>query len=183
MRAFVALEMSGQVVDALAEFQGALASTGADIKLVERENLHLNLKFLGEISERQRAEAESRLKRLSVPGGEVDVKGTGAFPSSSKPRVVWAGVAREHEVLVLPIAQEVMRLLEGVGENDDRPYRAHITLGRVRSLRNLGILGDLLRENSGRDFGRVVLTHVKLKSSLLTPTGPVYQDLGVYPLL
>ena len=182
MRAFVALEVSGQVLDALVGFQGALASTGADIKLVERENFHLNLKFLGEISEKQGTEVKERLKALSVPGAVVDLNGAGAFPSSSKPRVVWAGVSQKHEALVVPIAQEVIRLLEGIGEQDDRPYRPHITLARVRSTQNLRALGNLLRENSDRGFGQVSLSEVKLKSSQLTPAGPVYKDMGVYPL-
>lgn len=182
MRAFVALEISGRVAEALAAFQKSLPSTGADVKLVERENLHLNLKFLGEISESQASEVGLRLKRISVPGAEVDVRGAGAFPSSSRPRVVWAGMAREHEGLVVPIADEVERLLQGIGERDDRPYRPHITLGRVRSFRNLKPLEELLLENSDREFGLIKLAEVKLKSSQLTPGGPVYTDLGVYPL-
>jgi RNA 2',3'-cyclic 3'-phosphodiesterase len=182
MRAFVALDVPGPTVDSMVSFQGELSATGADLKLVERENLHLNVKFLGEINEAQAADVRSILGSLGLRGAEVEVKGAGAFPSTSRPRVVWAGLAKEHEPLVTPIAQKVIEALVGIGERDDRAFRPHITLARVRSGRNLRELEDLLRGNSERSFGAVRLSELKFKSSVLSPGGPVYKDLGVYPL-
>jgi 2'-5' RNA ligase len=183
LRAFVALEISESVVDSLVDFQRELEGVGADVKLVERGNLHLNLKFLGEISEAQVAEAKSRLGGLSLKGAQVEIRGAGAFPSPNRPRVVWAGVASGHEGLVTPIAQSVIEALHGIGERDDRPFRAHITLGRIRSPRNLRALTELLHDNSERPFGITTLSEVKLKSSILTPSGPIYEDIGVYRLI
>ncbi len=182
MRAFVALEVQGSVADSLMEFERELEATGADLKLVEKENLHLNLKFLGEIGDAQAAEVSSRLGTLSLKGAEVAIRGAGAFPSPGRPRVVWAGVAPEHEHLVAPIAGRVVELLAGLGEKDDRPFRAHITLGRVRTSRNARELAELLRQSAAREFGKLRLEEVKLKSSVLTPSGPVYRDLGAYRL-
>ena len=182
VRAFVALEIPGSVVESLVQAQKELEATRADIKLVERENLHLNLKFLGEIGEAQASQVKSRLARLSLKGADVAVRGVGAFPTAERPRVVWAGVAPEDEHLVLPIAEGVITALEGIGERDDRPYRPHITLGRVRTGRNLRELVEVLRRNAGREFGSAGLREIKLKSSALTPSGPIYRDEGVYPL-
>jgi len=182
MRAFVALEISGRAADSLVDFEKELLAAGADIKFVERENLHLNLRFLGEVTDAQAAEVQSRLGRLAMKGAEVVIRGVGAFPSPSRPRVIWAGVAQEHEGHVTEIARQVIESLEGIGERDDRPFRAHVTLGRVRSGRNMRELGELLHENSGREFGTVILSEVKLKSSVLTPNGPVYRDAGVFRL-
>jgi len=182
VRAFVALEIPVSVVDSLVEAQKELEATGADIKLVERENLHLNLKFLGEISEAQASEAKSRLAKLSLKGADVTIAGVGAFPSPSRPRVVWAGLAPEDEHFILPIADGVATALEGIGARDDRPFRPHITLGRVRTGRNVRGLIEVLRRNAGREFGAAGLREIKLKSSTLTPSGPVYRDEGVYPL-
>jgi len=183
LRAFVAIEVPGKLVDSLVDFQKEIPATGADIKLVERENLHINLKFLGEVSEAQAADAQSRLGRLSLKGGDMAVKGVGAFPSPSRPRVVWAGLAKENEALLAPIAQEVISALEGIGERDDRPFRAHITLGRVRSNRNLRALEELIRDNSEKEFGAFTMSEIKMKSSVLSPGGPVYRDEGVFLLI
>ena len=183
MRAFVALEISNPALDSLVEFVEELRATGADIKLVERQNLHFTVKFLGEISESQVAEVGSRLGNLRLKAVDVEVRGAGAFPNPSRARVVWAGVARDHEAVVAPVAQQVLDSLEGIGERDERPFRAHVTLGRVRSGRNFRQLEQFLRDNSDRPFGVVRLSHLKLKSSVLSPGGPIYSDLGDYPLV
>jgi 2'-5' RNA ligase len=182
LRAFVALEVPAHVLDLLVSFQKEIMATGADLKLVERENLHFTVKFLGEISEAQAAEVESRLGKLSLKAVDVEVRGAGAFPSPVRPRVVWAGVPREHEGLVAPLANEVIASLEGIGERDDRPFHAHITLARVRSGLNSRHLQDLLGNNSERSFGSVKLAELKLKSSTLTSSGPIYRDIGAYHL-
>ena len=182
MRAFVAIDLSPAVVDSLARFQAELSATGADLKLVEREKLHFTVKFLGEIGDPQAAEALSRLGRLKLQGGPVEVKGAGAFPDQRRPRVVWAGVTGEGEGVVGPVAREVIGALEGIGERDDRPFRAHITLARVRSPLNSRALGEFLERHSARSFGVAELSELKVKSSRLTPSGPIYSDVGVFRL-
>lgn len=177
------MEISNPALDSLARFQEELKATGADIKLVEKENLHFTVKFLGEISESQAADAGSRLEKLVLKGLDAELRGAGAFPNLPRARVVWAGVSPMHEPLVIPIAQQVIDTLEGIGERDERPFRAHVTLGRVRSDRNSVRLQRLLQDNSDRSFGVVKLSKLKLKSSALNPGGPVYTDLGVYPLV
>ena len=182
MRAFVALEVPEQVLDSLVRFQSEISSTGADLKLVERENLHFTVKFLGEINEAQASQACSKMGKLSLKRLNVEVRGAGAFPSAARARVVWVGVARECVQPVSSLAAEVISALDGIGETDERPFQAHLTLGRARSPRNLRQLGDLLARNADRTFGVAQLTELKLKSSVLTPKGPVYSDVGVFPL-
>lgn len=182
MRAFVALELPQTTVDSLARFQGELEATGSDLKLVERENLHFTVRFLGEISDAQVADARSRLRTLSQSSVEVELAGAGAFPDLRRPRVVWAGVSEKDRLLVEPLARAVTDILEGIGEKDERPFQAHVTLARVRSPRNSRELVDLLRANSGRPFGAARLSELKLKSSSLTPRGPVYSDVEVFRL-
>jgi RNA 2',3'-cyclic 3'-phosphodiesterase len=183
MRAFVALEVPDQsVLDSLVAFQRQLAGSGADLKVVERENLHFTIKFLGEITEAQAKEADSRLRALSLSGGEVEIAGVGAFPSPGRPRVVWVGVAPRDEPLVGGIARAVIGAVTGLGEADDRTFTAHVTLARVRSAGNLKELSALIGSSATRSFGSVRVRALKLKSSTLTPRGPVYSDMGVYPL-
>ena len=183
MRAFVALEVSEEVLDSLSKFQAEISSTGCDLKLVERENLHFTVKFLGEITEGQATEALTRLGELRLGRTEAEVQAAGAFPSANRPRVVWAGVAKQSEPSMNAIANRVIQSLDGIGEKDDRPFQAHITLGRVRSDRNIDRLTELLAASSQRTFGTSPIGEVKLKSSLLTPNGPIYKDVGVFPLV
>ncbi len=183
MRAFVALEVAEpEVIDALVAAQGQLSRTGADLKLVERENLHFTIRFLGEISKEAAADVDSRLRRLSLKGGEVEVKGMGAFPSEARPRVVWSGVSAKDEATVLEVADSVAKALEGVGQPEEKPFHPHITLARVRSPRNSQALTSELRSGGSRSFGSTNLSAFKLKSSTLTPKGPVYSDVGEYSL-
>ncbi len=178
----MAIDLPDPVIESLVAFQAELSASGSDLKLVERENLHFTVKFLGELDGAQVSEVQSRLGRLRLSGGVVEVKGTGAFPSTQRPRVVWAGVARESEATIHPIAREVIGGLEGIGERDDRPFQAHITLARVRSFRNSRELGKLIANHSERSFGVADLSELKLKSSKLTPSGPIYSDIGVFHL-
>lgn len=183
MRAFVALEVPAGVLDAVFSFQRELAGVGADIRLVGRENLHFTLKFLGEISDADAQKASSRLAALSISGGTAEVRGAGAFPNLSGPRVVWAGVAKDDEEKVVSIARGVESALAGLGEQDSRPFRPHLTVARVRSGRNVDRLAELIRSNSDRAFGSASFTEFKLKSSNLTSSGPEYSDVGVFPLI
>lgn len=183
MRAFVALEISDpKVLDSIVAFQRELSATRADLKTVERENLHFTVKFLGEITEGQTREVDERLKGLRLGRADVELRGVGAFPNVSRPNVIWVGVPQSHEERVRPIAQGAIAALEGIGESDRRPFTAHVTLGRVRSARGIGELTSVLRSNSDRSFGDIRLVELKLKSSVLGPRGPTYSDIGRYPL-
>ncbi|MGD1055675.1 MAG: RNA 2',3'-cyclic phosphodiesterase [Nitrososphaerales archaeon] len=184
MRAFVALEISDlKVLDSIVVFQRELSAIGADLKAVERENLHFTVKFLGEITSDQAREADERLKRLRLGRTDVEVRGVGAFPSIGRPSVIWAGVSSTHEERVRLIAQGAIAALEGIGERDRRPFAAHATLARVRSARGVSELTSALRSNADRSFGEIRLIELKLKSSILGPRGPTYTDVGVYPLV
>jgi RNA 2',3'-cyclic 3'-phosphodiesterase len=183
MRAFVGLEVERkEVLEALAHAQEELAGTKAELKMVRRENLHFTVKFLGEISEGEAAEADSRLRGVHLAQATVRVEGVGAFPDARRPRVVWAGVAKPDEPRVSMIASAVISTLRGIGEEDERPFSPHITLARVRSPRNGTELSSFLRANASRTFGETRVATLKLKSSALTPSGPEYSDVGVYPL-
>jgi RNA 2',3'-cyclic 3'-phosphodiesterase len=183
MRAFVAIDItSADVLDGLVAFQGELAKTGAELKPVERENIHFTVKFLGDISDSQAAEADSRLKKLRLSGGRIGVEGVGVFPSLSHPSVIWAGVAKEGREAMVAAAEAAIAALAGIGEDDRRGFQPHATMARVRSGRNRASLVDLVTRSSALEFGPMDLDSVKLKSSTLTPSGPVYRDVGVYPL-
>lgn len=173
---------SEQVLEELVRFQHEVAESGADLKLVERENLHFTVKFLGEISQELAREADRRLGALLLSALDITIRRVGAFPGGGRPRVVWAGVAQQEQAALNALAASAIGTLEGIGEKDERGFQPHVTLARVRSERNRDALVSLIRRNSEREFGKTRLVELKLKSSVLTPKGPIYNDVGVYPL-
>jgi RNA 2',3'-cyclic 3'-phosphodiesterase len=182
LRAFLAFETSSEVKENLMKVEEELRQTRADVKLVERENLHFTVKFLGEIPDSMVDEVDRRVGTLALPRMEVGVRGLGAFPDARHPRVVWAGVSPQDAAPVLSSGQRVIDALKGVGESDERGFHPHITVARVRSPRNLEALAAVLRDSSTRDFGRTAITVLKLKSSSLAPGGPTYRDVREYAL-
>ncbi len=166
----------------LTKAEEELSKTRADIKLVERENLHFTVKFLGEVPDSVADDVDRRIGTLALRTMEVSVRGLGVFPDLRRPRVVWAGVAPQDFALISASGQKVIDALEGIGASDERGFHPHITLARVRSPRNHEALVAVLRDYSTKEFGRTRITTLKLKSSVLTPNGPTYRDVREYAL-
>ncbi|MBI3116099.1 MAG: RNA 2',3'-cyclic phosphodiesterase [Thaumarchaeota archaeon] len=183
MRAFLSLDIENEeVLREMVDAQGELARTGADLKLVERQNLHFTVKFFGEIPDSRIEEVDKRIKSVELKQADVRVAGVGAFPDLRRPRVVWAGVASQDVTSVTNIAVAVIKAVEGIGQPEDHTYHPHITLARIRSERNKQELVGYLERNRERMFGASRLRTLKLKSSTLTPRGPTYSEVKVYPL-
>ncbi|MCX5680153.1 MAG: RNA 2',3'-cyclic phosphodiesterase, partial [Candidatus Omnitrophica bacterium] len=135
MRAFIAIELSEEIKTVLHQVQSHLKYSGADVKWVEKENIHLTLKFLGEISEDKLKRIEEILDEIGklFKPFELTLKDVGAFPKIESPRVIWAGLdkgAKESTEIVRRLDKE----LSDIGfEPETRPFAAHLTIGRVRS--------------------------------------------------
>ena len=183
MRAFLSLDVEDAgVLREMLKVQEGLSTTGADLKLVERENLHFTVKFFGEVPEAQVEDADARIRKLEMHAMQVQIRGVGAFPDIRSPRVLWAGLPEGDASQVASSAELVIRATEGIGEPEDRKYHPHITLARVRSGRNKHELARFLESNKEHDFGATQIRTMKLRSSTLTPRGPVYSELKTYIL-
>ncbi|NPA96093.1 MAG: RNA 2',3'-cyclic phosphodiesterase [Crenarchaeota archaeon] len=184
IRAFIAVEIEDpSVLSKLIKVRDALVETGADLKPVEDENIHLTIRFLGHISS-VTVEAIKRIlsRAPEITGGsfEMVVKGVGAFPNVNRPRVIWAGVVEGCDPLARLrkyIDDSIQRERLYDVHRDQHGFSPHITLARVRSGRNLARLSQLLLQYSDYEFGRTPVTEVKLKQSILTPRGPIYKDI------
>ena len=158
-----------------------LQSHAADVAWVAASNLHVTLKFLGQVD-------ETRVPPLATALGgaladqrafEVGVRGLGAFPSPTRPRVLWAGL--EDGGALGAVAERVDRCCTALGfPRETRPFAAHITLGRVREPRRQPALADALAHPT--DFGRVRVERVSLMRSELSPRGARYSELAAAPL-
>jgi 2'-5' RNA ligase len=137
MRTFIAIEIPSEIKSALAALQTELRRAGADVSWTKAENIHLTLNFLGEVDDRRVVEVE---KVCVTSAAEfqpftLSLADTGVFPNVRQPRVLWAGLAGEIEKAV-----EMQRLLEEglalIGfDREEKAYRPHLTIGRVKSNR------------------------------------------------
>jgi len=166
------------VLDALRRVQSGLVSTGADLKPVERENIHLTMKFLGDVEDGLLGEVERVVANLKFEPFRMALAETGAFPNLRRPRVIWAGVTEGVDELA-GIFRELESGFVGLGfKREGRRFSPHVTIARVRSGRNReGLVEEVLRHRD-TDHGSLEVKSVKLKRSVLTPRGPVYSTLA-----
>jgi len=182
MRTFIAIELSDEIREALAQIQSHLKYSSADVKWVEKNNIHLTLKFLGEIDEKKCEKVKTALDEVAkdVKQFEISLKDIGAFPSIGSPRVIWVGLdkgAKESTEL----ARKIDDALSKIGfEKETRPFAAHLTIGRVRSPKNKETLKAKILSLQGPGSGSQgpeKITSVILFQSTLTPKGPIYSKL------
>ncbi len=177
LRVFVAVEITDEKIRKLIEnIQRELLKGGVDIKPVEIENLHITLRFIGEVPQATVNEIINKLRTISFQKFRMKVKGLGAFPSPSNPRVIWAGVTEGSKELS-ELHEIVERLVGKYGIRDNKEFTPHLTIARVRSPRNKQHITAIIDKYRDLDFGEQEVSCIKLKRSVLTPRGPIYSDL------
>jgi 2'-5' RNA ligase len=148
------------------------------------ENLHVTLKFLGEVP----PDGVDRIARLldassrGIDPFDMAVEGAGAFPSLRAPRVLWVGV-REPLELVGKLHENIESALSGAGfPREGRPFHPHVTIGRARGVLPPGWGEKYARAFVGKDFGVVRAASFQLYESRLSPGGAMYAVLRRFPL-
>ena len=180
MRSFIAVPVPPEVVKRMVSAIAPLRSLAPQVKWVEPEAFHITLKFLGEAPQAKLertwgvVSAEIR-KMLSFT---INFRGVGAFPNLKRPRVIWAGV-EEGKAELVARARQTEQVCAACGfEPDNRPYQAHVTLGRVREPAPDPQLAARLEELSETAFGEARVDRVLLMKSELTRKGAIYTVLG-----
>lgn len=167
MRCFLAIEVTHEIVRAATAVQKELAKIGGlKAKMVEPENMHITLKFFGELDDEKINEIRGKLEQASLPSCCVSFSKAGCFPNERHPRVAWIGAVG---------LEPLLKKLEHVLGRLDKP---HLTLARIRFLPKASQLAfSEFVEKQQHDFGSVAVKEVKMKKSVLTPKGPIYSDL------
>ncbi|NQS99944.1 MAG: RNA 2',3'-cyclic phosphodiesterase [Candidatus Omnitrophica bacterium] len=178
MRVFIAIELSAEVQEELRRVQDQLKPAGADVKWVEPEDIHLTLKFLGDVSLELIAEVKKQLDALVKVHQrfELTIGGVGAFPKVEYPRVIWVGAERGAEQTVELANSLEEKLLNFGFLKEKRQLKPHLTLGRVRSSQNRNQLRELLQSVTVQPKTSQVET-VVLFESTLTSQGAIYKAL------
>ena len=176
VRAFVALELEPRLRDAMGELQARLHPRLGNVRLVRPEGIHLTLRFLGSTTAPQRDAMRPILAAAAsaCPPAEVRVAGLGTFPERGSPRVLWLGLDVPPSIGELQKACERAALAAGF-ETEDRPFQAHLTLGRWRDRAPRPELPEA-------DLGTTRLERLVLFKSDLRPGGAVYTPLETFAL-
>jgi 2'-5' RNA ligase len=166
-----------------AEIEG-LRAVGGGVSWVAPDNLHVALKFLGHVPQSLLEHVGAALARVAPEhaGFDLEVRGLGAFPGASRPRVIWAALGGDAPALA-QLAAAVDHRLTAIGvAAESRPFAAHLTLGRVRHPGRDAGLAAALAAGATRAFGRFRVDQVVLMRSDLGPRGPRYTPIGAWPL-
>lgn len=182
MRVFIAIELPQEIKDSLNSIQEKLKTCQADVKWVHPQNIHLTLKFLGEISEEQLAKIKIILDNTAKDKKKFSIRisSLGAFPKINSPRVIWVGVDMGNRE-IQELAKDLEKRIEKIGiPKEERAFSSHITIGRIRS--NLGkdklVVALTGLENHFKETPReLVVQKISLFKSTLTPEGPIYEVL------
>jgi len=159
----------------------SLSSLGGDLKPVERENIHLTLKFLGDVSPTELEEIKSALAQVTFPPFSLEIKGAGAFPNLKRMNVIWVGVAEGWSQIEL-IFEQTETFLHQLGfSRETRPFSPHITVARVKSGRKRDEIAAFLGHLTDESFGTFSVEGVRLKQSVLSSSGPKYSTLYEVP--
>lgn len=180
-RAFIAIELNEGIHLELASLQSVLKKSNADVKWVAPESIHLTLKFLGNIDSQKIKEIEKILNETAagIEPFVLTLKGIGAFPKLDYPRVIWVEV-ESGAIQSEQLAKSIEERLEGIGiPREDREFRAHITLGRVKSPKNKDKLKEIIASTKFEAESAVDVKHLTLFKSQLTRDGSVYTPLFI----
>ncbi|MHA1296006.1 MAG: RNA 2',3'-cyclic phosphodiesterase [Promethearchaeota archaeon] len=169
IRTFVAVDLKDEsTISQIQEFTKELKRNQPKIKLVEPENLHVTLKFIGNIPE-------------NFSKSQYVLKGVGQFRGYS---VIWIKIHGDLSPL-----NEAKRILEeklfrelNIKKDKRLEFQPHLTIGRLKKERvnykTFDVFKKIIKENKDREFGPFTITKIKFKKSTLTPTGPIYTDLS-----
>lgn len=185
IRTFVAVEVPAVVRTKLTQLTARLRQSPANVKWVDDANLHYTLKFLGDLSIQDVGDVCRAVQTAveNLPAFEIQVGGLGAFPTAQRPRTVWVGVrSGETEMVALHDAIE-LQLAELGFRTENRRFRPHLTIGRVRnSPEGIPELADLMAAEQSFFGGVVSVSEAVVFSSQLGPKGPTYDVLGTAEL-
>jgi 2'-5' RNA ligase len=184
IRAFLAIDLPDTLRPQLALVQGELKKSDADVRWVPVGNIHLTLKFFGNLPDPEIdpiTQAAREVAQQHAPF-HLQVTAAGAFPSMKSPRVIWLGLGGD----LMPLA----KLYHGLEKSfatlghlpEGRAFNPHLTLGRVKSPANRHRLAMMLEKLPALTWPPFKVNDIILFKSTLTPQGSIYTPLQVIPL-
>jgi 2'-5' RNA ligase len=188
MRCFVAIDLPAETRDAIGAAQARLRATSprAEIGWIDPAKMHLTLEFLGEVDEAQHDAIDAALAAVAGRHAPfaLTAGGAGTFPGPARPRVLWTGLTQGLREIGL-LAADVERACASLGfPPEARPFRGHVTLGRVRSPRGVGRVVRGMAALDGATFGTWTVREIVFyRSHLGGSHGSRYEALARFALV
>lgn len=184
IRLFIAVNLSKELVDKIKEIQKALIHSGEGIKWVPPENVHITLKFLGAIPIDKVLSIANAVKTISAKQKvfSINIKELGCFPGRKNPKIIWIGI-REEKKNMVNLARQIDNEMGKLGfPKEERDFKAHLTIGRVKRLKDKQALNAAFDKFCNCDFGKMEVKYISLIQSQLGREGPKYTTLYKYML-
>ena len=176
MRLFIAIDLPEEIKQILEEVKAPLKDIKG-VKPVKKDNIHLTLKFLGDVYTDQLNEIIHELRKIKFKPFNLHLRGLGCFPSNTRPRIIWIGTDEGSD--------EVKRLYEEINKKlrkfkfKPEQFKSHVTIIRIKFIdkNQINRFNKILNNLKNEDFGIIPVESFQLKKSVLTPKGPIYTTL------
>jgi len=182
MRLFIAIDLGAESKRKIACIENEIKSKCIDIKLVEPNNVHITLKFLGEVGEDSLGGIEDKIAHETgnMKQFRLSAEGFGYFGTPNHVKTLWVDVKEGKDELI-SLIEAFNRNLNHIRRENRKP-NPHITIGRVRPGKSReALLNEIMRLKDVK-IGEFIVKEIKLKKSTLTSSGPVYEDVKAFPL-
>ncbi|MGI6294877.1 MAG: RNA 2',3'-cyclic phosphodiesterase [Armatimonadota bacterium] len=184
IRTFVAICLDEEIRGRISEVQERVKKLTTQVRWVQPGNFHVTLKFLGDVTPKKLSVVQSALDELAAgyEAFDLSVAGVGVFPTPRRPRVIWVGVEDGREQLEALASGVEQGLVRAGFEKEQKPFRSHITIGRVKESKPVEGLLEGLQEIDAQGLGSQRVDSVVLMESVLQSGGPIYTPLSVHKL-
>jgi 2'-5' RNA ligase len=182
MRLFLAIDIPDEIKENIRKLIENISKNDVNVRFTEPKNLHLTLKFLGEVDEKELTEVETKTLDVAAKFGPFDAEigSMGYFGTPDYLRVLWIDITRGKDKIV-EIMRELNKELNHI-RREVREENPHLTIGRIKSGRNKDILLREVERNKSVKFGRFPVNVIKLKKSVLRSEGPEYSEVKKFYL-
>ncbi|MBN1154852.1 RNA 2',3'-cyclic phosphodiesterase [candidate division KSB1 bacterium] len=184
IRTFIAIEIPSSIKKSIAQLQQTLKTNEANVSWVKADNIHITLKFLGDVEEnrieRIAAVLEDAVREISR--FTITIGGVGGFPNVNRPRVLWVS-GFGHDQIVEDIVKRIENALHSIGfEAEKKKFTIHLTIGRVRDQKNIERITENLLQQKDFKGGTFDVAEIVLMKSELNPAGSIYTPLQIIKL-
>ncbi len=180
MRLFIAIDIDNEkLAKDVYTLQNVIRNIRVRATFPRAEHLHITLKFLGEVSSNMIDDLINRLEGINHGKFNITLSGLGGFPDLSRPRVIFIDVIRSERLITLH--RKIENALHGLFPREDRPFHPHLTIARIKQFIHLDRSTIEKMENIIGEY-KIWVDKFKLKKSVLTSGGPIYEDLKIFTL-